>query len=205
MRTLRILASAVALAALASVGASAAQAEAAPSRPIIRALMAGSGRHLPHRVMPESPTPLFVRYGTPTYIGVTVLLAGGLAVGCHQRYGWPSDWPALGLLAFIGALTWWLPSTSSDGLSHFTADNVVVLAAIPIVGPVGAGVVGLVMAALTRRRIPAYRRAFNMAMASSSAMVGGLAYDLAGGSFTVAEAPRGRAAHPPCRPAHRRR
>ncbi|CAN7357054.1 HD domain-containing protein [Knoellia sp. LjRoot47] len=128
-----------------------------------------------------------MRYGTPTYIGVTVLLAGGLAVGCHQRYGWPSDWPALGLLAFIGALTWWLPSTSSDGLSHFTADNVVVLAAIPIVGPVGAGVVGLVMAALTRRRIPAYRRAFNMAMASSSAMVGGLAYDLAGGSFTVAE------------------
>ena len=36
MRTLRIVASAIALAALASVGASAAQAEAAPSRPIIQ-------------------------------------------------------------------------------------------------------------------------------------------------------------------------
>lgn len=135
--------------------------------------------------MPESSTPFLVRYGTPIYIGVTVVLAGGLAVACHQFYGWPTAWGPLGLLAFIGALTWWLPSTSSDGLSHFTADNVVVLAAIPIVGPVGAGVVGLVMAALTRRRIPAYRRAFNMAMASSSAMVGGLAYDLAGGSFAV--------------------
>lgn len=137
--------------------------------------------------MPESPTPFLVRYGTPTFIGVTVLLAGGLAVACHRLYGWPTDWVALGLLAFIGALTWWLPSTSSDGLSHFTADNVVVLAAIPIVGPVGAGVVGLVMAALTRRRIAARRRVFNMAMASASAMVGGLAYDLAGGSFTVQE------------------
>ncbi|WP_404381359.1 HD domain-containing protein [Knoellia locipacati] len=126
-----------------------------------------------------------MRYGTPIYIGVTVLLAGGFALTCHQLYGWPGDWVALGLLAFIGALTWWLPSTSSDGLSHFTADNVVVLAAIPIVGPVGAGVVGLVMAALTRRRIALHRRVFNMAMASASAMVGGIFYDLAGGSFAV--------------------
>lgn len=137
--------------------------------------------------MPESSTPTLVRYGTPIYIGVTVLLAGGFALACHQLYGWPGDWVALGLLAFIGALTWWLPSTSSDGLSHFTADNVVVLAAIPIVGPVGAGVVGLVMAALTRRRIALYRRVFNMAMASVSAMVGGIFYDLAGGSFAVGD------------------
>lgn len=137
--------------------------------------------------MAESPTPLLVRYGTSVYIGVTVLVAVGLAVACHRLYGWPADWVALGLLAFIGALTWWLPSTSSDGLIHFTADNVVVLAAIPIVGPVGAGVVGLVMAALARRRIALRRRVFNMAMASSSAMVGGIAYDLAGGSLAIGD------------------
>ncbi len=89
------------------------------------------------------------------------------------------------MLAFVGALTWWLPSTSSDGRIHFTADNVVVLAAIPIVDPLGAGVVGLIMAALTRRRIPVVRRVFNMAMTSSSAMIGGLAYELCGGSFAV--------------------
>ncbi|MFW5472153.1 HD-GYP domain-containing protein [Knoellia sp. CPCC 206450] len=137
--------------------------------------------------MPESSTPLLARYGTPIYIGVTVLGAVGLALVCHHLYGWPPNWVALGLLAFIGALTWWLPSTSSDGLIHFTADNVVVLAAIPIVGPVGAGVVGLVMAALARRRIALHRRVFNMAMASASAMVGGIAYDLAGGSLEVGE------------------
>ncbi|KRE42057.1 HD-GYP domain-containing protein [Knoellia sp. Soil729] len=84
-------------------------------------------------------------------------------------------------------MTWWLPSTSSDGRIHFTADNVVVLAAIPLVGPFGVGVVGLVMAGLTRRRIPVHRRVFNMAMASSSAMIGGLAYHLVGGSLDVAE------------------
>lgn len=109
----------------------------------------------------------------------------GLAVLCLARYGWDPDWSDLVVLAFVGALTWWLPSTSSDGRIHFTADNVVVLAAIPIVGPLGAGVVGLVMAALTRRRIPVVRRVFNMAMASSSAMVGGLAYDLVGGSLDM--------------------
>lgn len=118
-----------------------------------------------------------------TYIAASVAVATALAVVCHARYGWPADWRALVVLAFVGALTWWLPATSSDGRVHFTADNVVVLAAIPIVGPLGAGVVGLVMAALTRRRIPVVRRVFNMAMTAASAMIGGLAYELVGGSF----------------------
>jgi len=137
--------------------------------------------------MSETPASLPERYTTPIYIGVVVLVALGLGSYSYLRYGWPDDWVALAVLAFLGALTWWLPSTSSDGRIHFTADNVVVLAAIPIVGPLGAGVVGLVMAGLTRRRIPLHRRLFNVAMTSSSAMVGGIAYGLAGGSFEVRE------------------
>lgn len=90
------------------------------------------------------------------------------------------------VLALLGSLTYWLP-TSSDGRSHFTADNVVVLAAVPIVGVLGAGVVGIVMTGLTTRRIPMRRRLFNMAMVSSSAMIGGLAYVWSGGSFDLAE------------------
>ncbi|MFC7489556.1 MULTISPECIES: HD domain-containing protein [unclassified Knoellia] len=136
---------------------------------------------------PETPASLPARYTTPTYIGVVVLVALGLGCYSYLRYGWPADWVALVVLAFLGALTWWLPSTSSDGRIHFTADNVVVLAAIPIVGPLGAGVVGLAMAVLTRRRIALHRRLFNVAMASASAMVGGIAYDLAGGSLAVDE------------------
>lgn len=134
-----------------------------------------------------SPTSRLSRLGTPVYIGACAAVAFALAFFCHARYGWPTNWVALVVLAFVGALTWWLPATSSDGRVHFTADNVVVLAAIPIVGPLGAGVVGLVMAALTKRRIPAVRRLFNMAMTSSSAMVGGLVYELAGGSFAAGD------------------
>lgn len=137
--------------------------------------------------MSEPSPPPSARLGTPLYIGLVVLLALVLGISAHQRYGWPDDWVALAVLAFLGALTWWLPSTSSDGRIHFTADNVVVLAAIPIVGPLGAGIVGLVMAALTRRRIPMRRRLFNTAMASASAMVGGFAYVAVGGSLAVGE------------------
>ncbi|MEO7269401.1 MAG: HD domain-containing phosphohydrolase [Knoellia sp.] len=99
------------------------------------------------------------------------------------RYGSPSDWWAVGVLALLGAMTWWLPATSSDGRVHFTADNVVILAAIPIAGPVGCGLVSLVMTAATKRNIPFRRRLFNMAALSSSTWLSGIAYDVAGGSF----------------------
>lgn len=122
---------------------------------------------------------------TTLYIGGVVVLAGGLGFLCQRRYGFPDDWWALAVLALLGSLTWWLPSSSSDGRVHFTADNVVTLAAIPIIGPLGCGVVSLIMAATTRRSIPLRRRIFNMAAVSASTMLSGIAYDLAGGSFSA--------------------
>jgi len=118
------------------------------------------------------------------YIGGVIVLCGLLGALSLAHYGWPVRWPGLIVLALVGSATWWLP-TSSDGRSRFTADNVVVLTAIPVVGVLGAGLVGIVMTGLTTRRIPLHRRLFNMAMTSSSAMVGGFAYDLAGGSFDL--------------------
>lgn len=128
----------------------------------------------------------FRQHGANLYIAAVVLLCGSLGLVSYLRIGWPTDWPAFVVLALLGSLTWWLP-TSSDGRSAFTADNVVVLAAIPVVGVLGSGVVGLVMTGLTTRRIPLRRRVFNMAMTSSSAMIGGFAYEWAGGSFSLTE------------------
>ncbi len=122
------------------------------------------------------------QHSATLYISGVVMLCGLLGLITYLAFGWPRYWQGLVVLALLGSLTYWLP-TSSDGRSHFTADNVVVLAAIPIVGALGAGVVGLVMTGLTTRRIPLRRRLFNMAMVSSSAMVGGLAYAASGGSF----------------------
>jgi len=134
----------------------------------------------------QATSPWIRQHGTTLYISSVALLCALLVLICFHTFGWPEDSPGLVVLALLGALTWWVP-TSSDGRSHFTADNVVVLAAIPIVGPLGAGVVGLVMTGLTTRRIPLQRRLFNMAMVSSSAMLGGFAYHWSGGSFDLAQ------------------
>ena len=136
--------------------------------------------------MTQATSPWIRQHGTTLYISSVALLCALLVLICFHTFGWPEDSPGLVVLALLGALTWWVP-TSSDGPSHFTADNVVVLAAIPIVGPLGAGVVGLVMTGLTTRRIPLQRRLFNMAMVSSSAMLGGFAYHWSGGSFDLAQ------------------
>lgn len=136
--------------------------------------------------MGELPASKLSRYGTAIYIGCVGALSLGLAFACQTAFGWPRDWIALSILAFLGALTWWFPSTSSDGRLRFTADNVFVLVAIPIVGPLGAGMVGLAMAGLERRRIQLHRRFFNAAMSSSVAMAGGIGYHLAGGAVDVA-------------------
>ncbi|KGN39616.1 HD-GYP domain-containing protein [Knoellia subterranea] len=131
-------------------------------------------------------SPRFTKHGTPLYIAGVVVLAVGLALLCHRRYGLPENWWALGILALLGALTWWLPATSSDGRVHFTADNVVILAAIPIIGPLGTGLVSLIMAATTRRSMALQRRIFNTAAVSASTMLSAVAYDLAQGSFEAA-------------------
>lgn len=136
--------------------------------------------------MKQAVTSWLRQHGATIYISGVVVLCGVLGLASHVRLGWPQELAGLVVLALLGSLTYWLP-TSSDGRSQFTADNVVVLAAIPVVGTLGAGIVGLVMTGLTTRRIPLRRRVFNMAMVSSSAMVGGFAYEWTGGSFALTE------------------
>jgi len=137
--------------------------------------------------MGELPAPPQPRHGTSIYIGCVCVLSLGLMVTSQALYGWPRDWVALSILALLGCLTWWLPSTSSDGRLRFTADNVFVLVAIAIVGPLGAGLVGLAMAGLERRRIPLHKRMFNAAMSSSAALAGGISYELAGAPLNMAD------------------
>lgn len=126
------------------------------------------------------------RHEANLYIGGVAIVCALLCLISFRLSGWPSDTAGLVVLAILGALTWWLPM-SSDGRTHFTVDNVVVLAAIPVVGVLGAGVVGLVTTGLTTRRIPLRRRLFNMAMVSSSAMAGGIVYIWFGGSLEPAQ------------------
>lgn len=122
---------------------------------------------------------------TTGYIAWTCALSIALGWVSYSLFGLPPSWGALAILTSLGVLAWWQPTPTSDGRSHFTADNVIVLAAIPIAGPLGAGIVGLSMALFARRRIAARRRIFNAAMTASAAMTGGLGYALAGGVFEL--------------------
>lgn len=122
---------------------------------------------------------------TPSYIAGTCALSVALGWVSYSIFGLPPSWRALAVLVSLGILAWWQPTPTSDGRSHFTADNVIVLAAIPIAGPLGAGLVGASMAMFARRRIPARRRLFNAAMTASAAMTGGLGYALVGGTFEL--------------------
>ncbi|WP_146132863.1 HD domain-containing protein [Knoellia remsis] len=100
---------------------------------------------------------------------------------------------AVVLLSLLGALTWRLPATTSDGRSAFSAGHVVGLTAITLANPLGAGLVGAFMGGMRRRSDPR-RRVFNVAVLATTCMVAGLAYDLVGGSFDLSELRGARAA-----------
>lgn len=121
------------------------------------------------------------------YFAIVTVASAALALAGLWLWGAPADWFAVLALSILGGLAWWLPATTSDGRSTFTLDNIVVLAAITLTNPVGAGIVGASMAALSRRRIDLPRRVFNMAVFATAAMVAGLGYDLAGGAFGIQE------------------
>lgn len=149
----------------------------------------GSGRPVPPRVLVARRSEAATRdLWTQGYIGIVCLLALGLGWVTYEKFGLPSSWWAFVVLAGLGIGAWWLPAPTSDGRSHFTADNVVVLAAVPILGPPGAGLVGLAIGVMARRRIPLERRVFNAAMTASAAMTAGIVYSIVGGSFDLEQA-----------------
>lgn len=85
------------------------------------------------------------------------------------------------MLAGLAVLSWWLGASAIESNIKFSAGHVAVLASVALVGPLGAGLVGLSMTLLADRRLPMRNRLFNSAMWSSLAMVGGLVYVAIGG------------------------
>lgn len=132
---------------------------------------------------PERPrTPARVLVYTAVVCAVTV---AGLVLA--WRWGrFPEPEPLIALL-LLYALVWWVGDILVESHVSLSLLGVVLLASAVILGPVGAGVFGLAMAALTRQRIPASARLFNMAMVGLIGVAGALAYLLAGGRSDITD------------------
>ncbi len=132
--------------------------------------------------------------GAPRTIGlaVTAYVAGVTAVGfgltaVALRVEGLVVGPTLLVLVLLAGLTWWSGPVVLQGQVRLTFSSIVLLSAMALLGPAGAGLVGIVMGPLQRGRVPIRARIFNTGQSATLGVVGGTAYLLAGGRTEAAE------------------
>lgn len=108
-------------------------------------------------------------------------MAGLLLVLGWIEAGPPTDWFAVGLLSAVGITGWLLRETEIGARVQLSFISIILLAAGVIVGPFGAGIVGIVATVLKFDRAKLVARLFNVAMLSSMGSIGGLVYLWVGG------------------------
>lgn len=93
------------------------------------------------------------------------------------------DAQALVVLCLLAALTWWFGGLVVDEKVAVSLVSIVLLAAVALVGPVGAALVGVAFGLAERGPIPAFARLYNVIMFGISGMAAGIAYVAAGGDL----------------------
>ncbi len=126
---------------------------------------------------PEGPRPSHVVTGT--YIAAVAALGLGLTAYAITTQGLVID-QTLVVLAFLAVLTWWSGPPVEAGFS-ITFHSIISLAAMALVGPAGAGIVGIIAGPLERGPVTLRARVFNLGMTATFAVLGGYAYLAAGG------------------------
>jgi putative nucleotidyltransferase with HDIG domain len=122
------------------------------------------------------------------YITAVVLIAVGLAVLGWRMHPLHDDVVALVVLSAMGVLGSSSQERNVGKLIGFSFTSIILLAAVAILGPFGAAVVGAVTYLLVVKRQRFQVRAFNIGMTSAIGAVGGFVYLLAGGATSVADA-----------------
>ncbi|MHB8273358.1 MAG: HD domain-containing phosphohydrolase [Dermatophilaceae bacterium] len=122
-----------------------------------------------------------------TYIAVVLLSALGLTVmGWRMHPLNDHDVVALVVLCVMGVVSSSSQELNVGGRIGFSFTSIILLAAVGIVGPFGAAVVGTVTQFLVFNKHPLRARVFNSGMTSIIGAVGGFAYLAAGGALDVA-------------------
>ncbi|MEO5608881.1 MAG: HD domain-containing phosphohydrolase [Ornithinibacter sp.] len=117
---------------------------------------------------------------TTAYVGTVAMIGVLLAVVAIARRGVVIDetFVVLGLLA---GLTWWSGAVVVDGTVRLTFSSVVLLAAMALLSPGGAGLIGILLGPIQRGTVPLRARVFNTGMSATLGVLGGTAYHVAGG------------------------
>jgi HD-GYP domain-containing protein (c-di-GMP phosphodiesterase class II) len=122
-------------------------------------------------------------YAFVSLVWMLALVAGITAWQLHAPHSRP--W-ALLLLVGLGLVGWLGGDNNVGQRIQFSLISIVILAAIVIVGPVGAALVGAVVSALSPHALPLRARAFNAGMFAFLGAAGGLVYMAMGGSLQLA-------------------
>jgi HD domain len=116
---------------------------------------------------------------TGVYIGLVAACGLGLTAYAITTQGLVVD-QTLVVLGILAALTWW-SGPPVDAQFSIAFHSIISLAAIALVGPAGAGIVGIISGPLERGPLSMRARVFNLGMTATYAVLGGYAYLAAGG------------------------
>ncbi len=118
---------------------------------------------------------------THSYIvGVWVLALAGLAWAA--RFGTPPQVGLLAALVLLSAVIWLIGDNRVDAQTGISLVGILLLASAVFLGPLGAGLFGLLVAGLSRGRQPWSARLFNMALSALLGVGAGLTYAAMGGT-----------------------
>jgi hypothetical protein len=122
-----------------------------------------------------------VAQATNIYVGV-IAAAGVLITAAAIRLDGLVLNATFGLLLLLMVLAWWLGSVVLVGSGiNLSFTGIFVLATMALVGPAGAGIVGMVMGAFQSVGVRLRTRVFNSGMFAIMGVAGGVAYRAAGG------------------------
>ena len=117
------------------------------------------------------------------YIAAVLLIAVVLAVLGWRVHPLENEFVALLVLCVMGVLGASSQERNVGGRIGFSFTSIILLAAVAMLGPFGAAVVGMMAQLLEPRKHPIQVRAFNAGMTSAYGAVGGFVYLLAGGAI----------------------
>jgi len=126
------------------------------------------------------------------YIAAVLFAAVGLAVLAWRIHPLNTgsshdDIVTLVVLAVLGVLGLSSQERNVGGRITFSFESIILLAAVALIGPFGAAVIGAVTCLLAVEKQRVEVRVFNVAMTSVYAAIGGFVYLLAGGATNVSQ------------------
>jgi HD-GYP domain-containing protein (c-di-GMP phosphodiesterase class II) len=126
---------------------------------------------------------------TFAYVAGVWVLACGLTFAAWRLDGPPSRSGPLLVLAVLALASWRFSISNIESRVQFSVGHIVVLSAVAMLAPAGAGIVGLCLTLLSKGPLLVRSRVFNAGMWTAVATAGGLAYRAVGGHSDVTDLP----------------